>query len=51
MAEQMNGTENARRITVHSDLHAFMEQIDQYTAQLPLTIRRTQAASRTLYTC
>ena len=39
MAEQMNGTGSARRITVHSDLHAFMEQIDQYTAQLPLTIR------------
>ena len=39
MAEQMNGTHNAGRITVRSDLHAYMEQIDQYTAQLPLTIR------------
>ena len=39
MAEQMNGTHNAGRITVRSDLHSFMEQIDQYTAQLPLTIR------------
>ena len=34
MAEQMNGTHNAGRITVRSDLHAYMEQIDQYTAQL-----------------
>ena len=39
MAEQTNGNENAGRITVRSDLHAYMEQIDQYTAQLPLTIR------------
>ena len=34
MAEQREGM-----ITVRSDLHDYMEQIDQYTAQLPLTIR------------
>ena len=34
MAEQREGM-----ITVRSDLHEYMEQIDQYTAQLPLTIR------------
>ena len=34
MAEQRKGV-----ITVRSDLHAFMEEIDQYTAQLPLVIR------------
>ena len=34
MAEQRDGM-----ITVRSDLHDYMEQIDQYTAQLPLTIR------------
>ena len=34
MAEQREGT-----ITVRSDLHDFMEQIDSYTAQLPLPIR------------
>ena len=34
MAEQRKGM-----ITVRSDLHAFMEEIDQYTAQLPLVIR------------
>ena len=34
MAEQREGT-----ITVRSDLHDYMEQIDQYTAQLPLVIR------------
>ena len=39
MSEQNRETENKRRITVRSDLHSFMEQIDQYTAQLPLTIR------------
>ena len=34
MAEQRDGM-----ITVRSDLKDYMEQIDQYTAQLPLTIR------------
>lgn len=34
MAEQREGV-----ITVRSDLQDYMEQIDQYTAQLPLTIR------------
>ena len=34
MAEQREGM-----ITVRSDLQNYMEQIDQYTAQLPLTIR------------
>ena len=34
MAEQKDGM-----ITVRSDLHDFMEQIDQYTAQLPIVIR------------
>ena len=34
MAEQREGM-----VTVRSDLHDYMEQIDQYTAQLPLTIR------------
>ena len=34
MAEQREGM-----ITVRSDLGNYMEQIDQYTAQLPLTIR------------
>ena len=34
MAEQREGT-----ITVRSDLNDFTEQIDQYTAQLPLVIR------------
>ena len=34
MAEQREGM-----VTVRSDLHDYMEQIDQYTAQLPLAIR------------
>ena len=34
MAEQREGT-----ITVRSDLHDYMEQIDRYTEQLPLAIR------------
>ena len=38
MAEQIRETDKKGRITVRSDLHSFMEQIDQYTAQLPLTI-------------
>ena len=41
MAEQREGM-----ITVRSDLHDYMEQIDQYTAQLPLTIREQMRQAR-----
>ena len=34
MEENRNGI-----ITIKSDLNNYMEEIDQYTAQLPLTIR------------
>ena len=34
MAEETRG-----RITIRSNIQDYMDQIDQYTAQLPLTIR------------